>query len=175
MAQRIAWDQYFMWLALLSAQRSKDTRTKIGACIVDSHNRIIGIGYNGFPRWCPDDEFPHARGKDAEWNLIQLYDSKHAYVVHAEANAILNSMGRDMQGATLYCVMPTCNECAKLIVQVWIKRVVYLSSPSYESRDEFRAAKRMYASAGVLCELYTGPTDPLALIFEDAHGKSAEK
>jgi dCMP deaminase len=118
MNTRITWDQYFMGLALLSAQRSKDPRTKIGACIVDSHNRIVGIGYNGFPRGCPDDEFPHARGRDENGNLLRLYDSKHAYVVHAEANAILNSMGRDMQGATLYCAMPTCNECAKLIVQV---------------------------------------------------------
>lgn len=174
MEQRISWDQYFMGLALLSAQRSKDTRTKIGACIVDSHNRIVGIGYNGFPRGCADEEFPHARGRDEQGNLIRLYDSKHAYVVHAEANAILNSMGRDMQGATLYCVMPTCNECAKLIVQVGIKRVVYLASPTYEARDEFLAAKRMYDSAGITCELYSGPTNSLELDFQDAHGKSGK-
>ncbi len=175
MAERITWDQYFMGLALLSAQRSKDARTKIGACIVDAHNRIVGIGYNGFPRGCPDDEFPHARGRDEQGNLLRLYDSKHAYVVHAEANAILNSMGRDMQWATLYCAMPTCNECAKLIVQVGIKRVVYLASPTYETRDEFLAAKRMYASAGVVCELYNGPTNTLELNFDDAHGKSEKK
>lgn len=175
MAERITWDQYFMWLALLSAQRSKDARTKIGACIVDSHNRIVGIGYNWFPRWCPDDEFPHGRGRDEEGNMLRLYDSKHAYVVHAEANAILNSMGRDMSGATLYCAMPTCNECAKLIVQVGIKRVVYLASSTYEARDEFLAAKRMYASAGVLCELYSGPTNNIELNFDDAHGKSEKK
>lgn len=175
MNTRITWDQYFMGLALLSAQRSKDARTNVGACIVDKHNRIIGIGYNGFPRGCPDDEFPQSRGRDENGNIARLYDSKHAYSVHAEANAILNSMGRDMQGATLYCVMPTCNECAKLIIQVWIKRVVYLASPTYEARDEFLAAKRMYASAGVLCELYSGPTNTLELNFDDAHGKSEKK
>lgn len=175
MDNRITWDQYFMGLALLSAQRSKDSRTKIGACIVDSHNRIVGIGYNWFPRGCPDDEFPQARGRDEQGNVLRLYDSKHAYVVHAEANAILNSMGRDMQGATLYCAMPTCNECAKLIIQVGIKRVVYLGSSSYEARDEFLAAKRMYDSAGVLCELYNGPTNSLELNFDDAHGKSEKE
>ena len=167
----ITWDQYFMGIALLSAQRSKDPRTKIGACIVDPHHRIIGIGYNGFPRGCPDDEFPQSRWRDEAGNLVRLYESKHAYVVHAEANAILNSMGRDMQGSTLYCAMPTCNDCAKLIIQVGIKRVVYLASPTYEARDEFLAAKRMYDSAGVLCEMYTGPVDTLELVYDDAHGK----
>lgn len=175
MAERITWDQYFMGLALLSAQRSKDARTKIGACIVDSHNRIVGIGYNGFPRGCPDDEFPQARGRDEQGNMLRLYDSKHAYMVHAEANAILNSMGRDMQGATLYTSMASCNECAKLIIQAGIKRVVYLPSPTYEVRDEFLAAKRMYASAGVLCEVYTWPINNVELIFDDAHGKSEKK
>lgn len=80
-------------------------------------------------------------------------------------------MGRDMTGATLYCTMPTCNECAKLIVQVGIKRVVYFSSPSFEIRDEFLAAKRMYASSGILCEAYNGPIDTLLLEYSDAHGK----
>ena len=94
---RISWDQYFMGLALLSAQRSKDARTKIGACVIDAHNRIIGIGYNGFPRGCPDDEFPNAGRFDETGNLLPLEKTKLAYVVHAEANAILNSMGRDMQ------------------------------------------------------------------------------
>ena len=93
-------------------------------------------------------------------------------MVHAEANAILNSMGRDMQGATLYTSMASCNECAKLIIQAGIKRIVYLPSPTYEVRDEFLAAKRMYASAGVLCEVYTGPTNNVELVFDDAHGKS---
>jgi dCMP deaminase len=176
MAERITWDQYFMGLALLSAQRSKDSNVPRTVPVSSTHhNRIVGIGYNWFPRGCPDDEFPHARGRDEQGNLLRLYDSKHAYVVHAEANAILNSMGRDMQGATLYCAMPTCNECAKLIVQVGIKRVVYLASPTYEARDEFLAAKRMYASAGVLCELYNGPTNSLELNFDDAHGKSEKK
>lgn len=81
-------------------------------------------------------------------------------------------MGRDMQDATLYCAMPTCNECAKLILQVGIKRVVYLSSPTYEARDEFLAAKRMYESAGVRCEEYSGSREMIRLYFDDAHGKS---
>lgn len=172
---RISWDQYFMGLALLSAQRSKDARTKIGACVIDAHNRIIGIGYNGFPRGCPDDEFPNAGRFDEAGNLLPLQDTKLAYVVHAEANAILNSMGRDMQWATLYCAMPPCNECAKLIIQVGIKRVVYLASPTYEQNERFLISKRMFHVAGVICEAYSGSTEALHLTFEDQNDAYVNK
>lgn len=161
-----------MSVALLSAMRSKDKRTQIGACIVGPDKRIIGMGYNGFPRGCPDEEYPTARGRDEQGHIVRLYDSKHAYIVHAEANAILNSMGKNMNDSTLYCTLPTCNECAKLILQTGIKRVVYLPSVSYESRDEFLAAKRMYESAGIVCETYTGETHEITLHFDDQHGKS---
>ncbi len=164
---RISWDQYFMGIALLSAQRSKDARTKLGACVIDIHNRIIGIGYNGFPRGCPDDEFPNAGRFDEAGNPLPLQDTKLAYVVHAEANAILNSMGRDMNGATLYCAMPPCNECAKLIIQVGIKNVVYLSSETYEKNEKFLISKRMFSAAGVMCKPYNGSTEPLILSFHD--------
>jgi len=93
-----------------------------------------------------------------------LVDSKHAYIVHAEANAVLNAMGRNMTDATLYCALPTCNECAKLIIQVGIKRMVYIAS-EYEDRDSFRAAVKMFDAAGVKCEKYDGPTDPVLLSF----------
>ncbi len=172
---RISWDQYFMGLALLSAQRSKDARTKIGACVIDAHNRIIGIGYNGFPRGCPDDEFPNAGRFDEAGNALPLQETKLAYVVHAEANAILNSMGRDMQWATLYCAMPPCHECAKLIIQVGIKRVVYLSSPTYEQKDSFIISKRMFQVAGVICEAYSGSTEEIHLTFEDQNDAYANK
>ena len=79
------WDTYFMSLAHLSAMRSKDPNTNVGAVIVDDMHRIVSIGYNGMPRGCADDEFPWER----EGGFL---DTKYAFVVHAELNAILNSI-----------------------------------------------------------------------------------
>ena len=83
----LTWDEYFMGLAHLSALRSKDPSTQVGAAIVDRNHRVVSVGYNGFPTGCSDDEFPWAREE-------QGLNSKYLYVVHAELNAILNA-GRD--------------------------------------------------------------------------------
>ena len=109
-----------MGIAMLSAKRSKDPNTQVGACIVDSYNKIVGIGYNGFPIGCSDDDFPWAR--EAE----KINDTKYPYVVHAEANAILNST-KDLHGARIYVDLFPCNECAKLIIQSGIKEIIFLS------------------------------------------------
>ena len=110
----ISWDEYFMGVALLSAKRSKDPSTQVGACIVNEDKRIVGIGYNGFPRGCEDKIFPWEReGK--------FLTTKYAYVVHAEVNAILNSSS-NLNGATLYVSLFPCNECAKVIIQSGIRR-----------------------------------------------------
>ncbi|HOG15658.1 MAG TPA: dCMP deaminase family protein [Candidatus Absconditabacterales bacterium] len=137
----ISWDEYFMGIAMLSAHRSKDPNTQVGACIVNEKNRIVGIGYNGFPRGCDDDTFPWDReGK--------LPDTKYAYVVHAEANAILNSGGRNLEGTKIYVALFPCNECAKLIIQAGIKEIVYLSD-KYDGTDINIASKKMLNSAGI--------------------------
>ena len=60
----LSWDNYFMGVALLSSMRSKDPNTKVGACIVNQSKRIIGIGYNGLPVGCSDDEYPWGREGD---------------------------------------------------------------------------------------------------------------
>jgi len=135
----ISWDVYFMGIALLSAQRSKDPSTQVGACIVDKKNKIVGIGYNGFPIGCSDDELPWGRGEGL--------DSKYWYVVHAEANAILNS-GRDLDGAKIYVALFPCNECAKLIIQSGIKEIIYLSD-KYKDSNAVKASKKMLKMAGV--------------------------
>ena len=54
----LSWDGYFMGIALLSAQRSKDSNTQVGACIVSEENKILSVGYNGMPIGCSDDEMP---------------------------------------------------------------------------------------------------------------------
>ncbi len=137
----LSWDEYFMSVAILSSLRSKDPNTQVGACIVNEGNRIVGIGYNGFPAGCSDDELPW--GRDGNW-----MDSKYPYVCHAELNAILNSdMGR-MSNCRMYVNLFPCNECAKVIIQAGIKRVVYIND-KYPDDDKFISARRMFKLAGV--------------------------
>lgn len=136
----ISWEEYFMGLAHLSALRSKDPNTQVGACIVDQDNKVVSIGYNGMPRGCNDADFPWER----EGGFL---DTKYAFVVHAELNAILNSP-RPVNGCTLYVSLFPCNECAKAIIQCGIRTVVY-DSDKYASSDMTIASKRMFDAAGV--------------------------
>lgn len=137
----ISWDEYFMGIALLSAKRSKDPNTQVGACIVNQYNKIIGIGYNGFPTGCNDDELPW--GREGQ----NINETKYPYVVHAEANAILNST-KDLHGARIYVALFPCNECTKLIIQSGIKEIIYLSD-KYRDSDSIKASKKMLDMAGV--------------------------
>lgn len=124
-----------MGVALLSAQRSKDPGTQVGACIVDHQKKIIGVGYNGFPTGSDDDQLPWNRDGD-------FLETKYPYVCHAELNAILNSVGRGLSGCTIYTALFPCNECAKAIIQSGIKEIVYLSD-KYKGTDIVIASKRM--------------------------------
>ncbi len=138
----ISWEEYFMAIAQLSARRSKDPSTQVGACIVNKNKRIIGIGYNGFPTGCSDDKLPWSREGD-------FLDTKYPYVCHAEMNAITNASNKpDLEGATLYVSLFPCNECAKLMVQVGIREVVFLSD-KYHDQDVFIAARKIFDMARV--------------------------
>ena len=137
----ISWDEYFMGVALLAAQRSKDPSTQVGACIVDGDKRILSTGYNGFPHGCSDDDFP--------WNRDDSKgETKYQFVVHAELNAILNASGKDLHGSTVYVALFPCNECAKAIIQAGIKEVIYLSD-KYNGTPSVNASKRMLTAAGI--------------------------
>lgn len=136
----LTWDEYFMGLAHLSALRSKDPNTQVGAAIVDENHRVVSVGYNGFPTGVSDDEFPWSRKGD-------VLTSKYAFVVHAELNAILNSQ-RSVRGCTIYVSLFPCNECAKAIIQSGIKKIVY-ESDKYNGVDTNIASKRMLKAAGV--------------------------
>ena len=139
----ISWEEYFMAIAQLSAKRSKDPSTQVGACIVNANKRIIGIGYNGFPIGCSDDELPWGREGD-------FLDTKYPFVCHAEMNAITNAANKpDLDGASMYVSLFPCNECAKLIVQVGVREVVFLSD-KYHQEDIFVAARRIFDMAGVV-------------------------
>ena len=137
----ISWDEYFMGVALLAARRSKDPNTQVGACIVSPERKVVGIGYNGFPIGCDDDEFPWGR----EGSFL---DTKYPFVVHAELNAILNYRGGSLEGAKLYVSLFPCNECAKAIIQAGIRRIVY-ESDKYADTDGVIASKKMLQAAGV--------------------------
>ena len=136
----LSWDEYFMGLAHLSAMRSKDPSTQVGAVIVDQEHKVVGIGYNGLPIGCSDDEFPW----DREGGMLE---TKYAFVVHAELNAILNST-RDLHGCTLYVSLFHCNECAKAIIQSGIRKIVY-EDDKYAAADNVIASKKMLNAAGV--------------------------
>ena len=138
-ADYINWDEYFMGVAMLTACRSKDPNTQVGACIVSQDNIIMSTGYNGMPKGCSDDEFPWER---------EGVETKYPYVVHAELNAILNANGRDLRGSKLYVALFPCNECAKAIIQSGIREVVYLSD-KYADTMLNLASKRMLQAAGV--------------------------
>ncbi|XP_074655156.1 deoxycytidylate deaminase-like [Tubulanus polymorphus] len=138
----ITWEEYFMAVAFLSAQRSKDPNTQVGACIVNDENKIVGIGYNGMPLGCPDDEMPWARRADS------ILDTKKLFVCHAEMNAILNKNSSSVQGCRIYVALFPCNECAKLIIQSGIKEVIYFSD-KYKEHIEFVASRQMLEKARV--------------------------
>lgn len=137
----LSWDEYFMGIALLSAQRSKDNATQVGACIINSDKKILSVGYNGMPIGCKDDEMPWGR----EGNPLE---TKYFFVCHAELNAILNNDGGSLKGAKLYTTLFPCNECAKAIIQSGIKEVVYLSD-KYANTDSVIASKKMFDIVGV--------------------------
>ena len=136
----ISWDSYFMSIAKLSALRSKDPSTQVGACIVSNDNRILSIGYNGAPNGFHDNDFPWERdGKPV--------DTKYMYVCHAELNAILNAK-RDISDCYMYVTLFPCNECCKAIIQSQIKHIYYLEDRGFNSTSE-QASKKMLDSVGI--------------------------
>jgi len=156
----LSWDETFMQMARLIAQRSKDPNTQNGACIVDQHNVIVGLGYNGFPRGCSDNELPWEREGD-------FLDKKYAYVVHAEANALYNA-NRSVKDCKLYCTLFPCNECVKSIIQTGIAEVIF-ESDKYHDEKEWVASRRLLDLASVPYRHYNprydlrlAPTTPLS-------------
>ena len=167
----ISWDEYFMGVAMLSAMRSKDPHTQVGACIVSDDHKILSMGYNGFPMGCSDDDFPWCREGEP-------YDNKYFYTTHSELNAILNYRGGSLEGATLYVSLFPCNECAKAIIQSGIRRIVY-DQDKYEHTPAVMASKRMLRAAGVEFYKYehTGREITISLYFlgEDLKKKESNE
>ena len=155
----VSWDEYFMGVALLSAKRSKDPNTQVGACIVSKNNKIMSVGYNGLPMGCSDDEYPWEREGDP-------LDTKYPYVCHAELNAILNCRGGDLTDCRIYVPLFPCNECAKAIIQSGIREVIYLSD-KYDGTPNVVASKRMLRSAGVTTRKLSPKMQELLLSYRE--------
>lgn len=144
----ISWDEYFMGVALLTAQRSKDNTSQVGACIVSRENKILSMGYNGMPTGCFDDDMPWEREGEP-------LKTKYMYVCHAELNAILNhaSGTGSLKGARIYTTLFPCNECAKAIIQSGIKELIYLSDKYHDTHASI-ASRRMFNMTGVKYRAY---------------------
>ena len=155
----ISWDEYFMGVAILSARRSKDPNTQVGACIVNDKNKIVGAGYNGLPMGCDDDEFPWEKQGD-------FLQTKYPYICHAELNAILNNIGMDLRGCKIYTALFPCNECAKAIIQSGITEVIYLSD-KYAGSDTAKASRLMLDKAGVNCRKVNTSISSITLSFNE--------
>jgi dCMP deaminase len=155
----ISWDEYFMGVALLSARRSKDPNTQVGACIVNDKNKIVGAGYNGLPIGCSDDDFPWEKQGD-------FLNTKYPFVCHAELNAILNNIGMDLKGCKIYTVLFPCNECTKAIIQSGITEVIFLSD-KYAHSDAARASKHMLKTAGVRYRKVAADIEQLVLSYKE--------
>lgn len=141
----LSWDECFMRIAKVIAQRSKDPSTQGGAVLVTPNNVVVGLGYNGWPRGIDNDKLPWEReGK--------LSDTKYAYVVHAEENAVYNA-NSSTEGCKLYCTLFPCNECAKTIIQNGIKEVIF-ESDKYHDTEAWIASRKMFELAGVTCRQY---------------------
>lgn len=153
----LTWDEYFMGIALLSSLRSKDNNTKVGCCIADRNNRVIGTGYNGMPNKCKDDEM--CWNRDGEG-----INNKYFYVVHAEANAIINSDRIRLLNSILYTTLYPCCECAKLIVQSGISEVIYLSD-KYSNTDSIKASKIILSKAKIEIRQFANEFQNIQLEF----------
>ncbi|KAH9320931.1 hypothetical protein KI387_015570, partial [Taxus chinensis] len=141
----LTWDDYFMAIAFLSAQRSKDPNRQVGACLVSQNRVILGIGYNGFPRGCSDDDLPWAKKSITGDPLL----TKYPYVCHAEVNAILNTNHASTAGQRLYVTMYPCNECAKIIIQSGVAEVIYFIDKNKDGDPVYLASRKLLSLAGV--------------------------
>ncbi len=144
----INWDEYFMGIAVLSAMRSKDPSTQVGACIVDNNHKIVSVGYNGMPTGINEDEIPWGHGEGLE--------SKYLYVCHAELNALLNTRdGPGLKGCSCYVTLFPCNECAKALIQAGIKELIY-KDDFHGDQVIYQASRKLLAMGGVKIRKYEG-------------------
>lgn len=139
---QLSWDEYFMLQAMIASFKSKDPATKVGCVFVDDKNHQITMGYNGFVAGIDETKLPWGKDKTQP-----LEHQKYGYVVHSEANAIIHSP-RSLEKSTCYVTLFPCNECAKLLASVGVKKVIYLSD-KHEGCESNRMAKKLFELTGI--------------------------
>ncbi|XP_062114914.1 uncharacterized protein LOC133828845 [Humulus lupulus] len=160
----LCWDDYFMAIAFLSAERSKDPNRQVGACLVTQNGVILGIGYNGFPRGCSDDKLPWAKKSRSGDPL----ETKYPFVCHAEVNAILNTNHASAAGQKLYVTMFPCNECAKIIIQSGVSEVIYFVEKRLNDVNvAYLASHRLLSMAGVKVRKHQPQMNQILLKFDE--------
>jgi len=155
----LEWDEYFMGVAFLAAQRSKDPSTQVGACIVNQQLKIVGVGYNGFPIGCSDDRLPWSKCAN------DRLETKYPYVCHAELNAIINKNSSDVRGCVMYVTLFPCNECAKLAIQAGISKIIYLSDKHHD-KPEMVASRKLFDMVGIEYERFVPKRKQVVIDFE---------
>lgn len=142
MRDKVKWDKRFLKLAEHVSTWSKDPSTQVGAVITDD-NRVVSLGYNGFPSGIEDD-----------WRL-ENREEKYKIIVHGEVNAILFA-NRSLEGCTLYTYpfMP-CSVCAGKVIQSGIKQVITYHDNNPRWVDSFKLTKEMFNEAGIKLLEYT--------------------
>ncbi|KAG8187080.1 hypothetical protein JTE90_016176 [Oedothorax gibbosus] len=159
----LPWNDFFMSMCYLTAARSKDPRTKVGACIIDNDNRVMSLGYNGMPRGISDKDLPWEKEAD------NSYDTKYPYVCHAEMNAIMNEKHCALDGCKLFTTKFPCCECAKLIIQAGIKEVIYAESKP-DPWEEQVPTRKMFTLANIKCSKFSPTVHQLSLNVVDGIG-----
>lgn len=140
MVERPSWDSYFMQIATLVATRATCPRLSVGAVIVRDR-QIISTGYNGAPRGishCPPEGNLH------DWPLGCMRANHCIRALHAEQNALLQAakVGVSCDGSTIYVTAQPCNNCAKMIINAGIIKVIYEGNyPDEFSLELFREAQ----------------------------------
>ena len=143
--ERYRWDMRFLDMAKLISSWSKDPSTQVGSVIVDSNNRVVSVGYNGFPQGISDD------------NRLDNRETKYKMIVHAECNALLFAQ-RPLEGCVVYTYpfMP-CPTCASMIIQSGISGVVSYINKDERWEKEFKLSRQILKEADVFLYEYALP------------------
>jgi dCMP deaminase len=136
---RRSWDEHFMDMAILVAQRSKDPSTKVGCVVVSEDKIVVATGYNGLPRGVEDRSERMER------------PAKYLWTSHAEENAVAQSarVGAKLKGGTAFVTHHPCSRCARSLIQAGITEVVIGDGKTSMPDEEFEVARTMFKEAGV--------------------------
>jgi dCMP deaminase len=146
--EAISWDEYFMRIAIVVSQKSRDPHTQVGSVICDKLNRIVSCGYNGPPIGIDPAQIPWDReGPTA-------LDTKYQFIMHSEDNALAFADMCRLKDAKIYTTLFPCSNCCKRIIQAQIREVVYLND-KYHDTDDCAASRKMFDMAGVKYRQYT--------------------